>query len=66
MIAEILTYTLGSDQGYRKAIAFFEDTPQSKEYSRLTPKVKELLQKADITVFLFVKSGDSYTLKKLG
>ena len=65
MIAEILTYTLDSDKDYRKAIAFFENTPQSKEYSALTPKVKELLTKASITVFQFSKSGDSYTIEKL-
>ena len=65
MVAEILTYTLNSDKGYRKAIAFFENTPQNEEYNALTPKVKELLMKADITVFQFVKSGDSYTIQKL-
>lgn len=65
MIAEILTYTLDSDKGYRKAIAFFENTSQSKEYSELTPNVKELLVKASITVFRFAKSGDSYTIEKL-
>lgn len=65
MIAEILTYTLDSDKGYRKAIAFFENTPQNKEYNELTPKVKELLIKASITVFRFVKSGDSYIIQKL-
>lgn len=65
MIAEILTYTLDSDKGYRKAIAFFENTPQSEEYSTLTPKVKELLIRADIAVFQFVKSSASYTIQKL-
>jgi len=65
MIAEILTYTLDSDKGYRKAIAFFENTPQSEEYSVLTPKVKELLIRADIAVFQFVKSGNAYTIQKL-
>lgn len=65
MIAEILTYTLDSDKNYQKAIAFFENTPQSKEYSQLTPKVAELLEKAKITVFQFAKSGNSYTIEKL-
>ena len=65
MIAEILTYTLGSDKAYEKAIAFFENTPQSKEYSQLTPNVKKLLEKEKITVFQFAKSGDSYTIQKL-
>ena len=65
MIAEILTYTLDSEKGYRKAIAFFENTPQSEEYSKLTPKVRQLLISADIAVFRFVKSGDSYTIQKL-
>ena len=65
MIAEILTYTLDYDKDYRKAIAFFENTPQSKEYSELTPKVKKLLAKASIAVFQFSKSGDSYTIQKL-
>lgn len=65
MITEILTYTLDSDKGYRKAIAFFENTPQSEEYRALAPKVKELLIRADIAVFQFVKSGDAYTIQKL-
>lgn len=65
MIAEILTYTLDSDKGYKKAIAFFENTPQSEEYCNLTPKVKKLLMRADIAVFQFVKSGNSYTIQKL-
>lgn len=65
MITETLTYTLDSDGGYRKAIAFFENTPQSEEYSKLMSKVKELLIRADIAVFQFVKSGDSYTIQKL-
>ena len=65
MITEILTYTLDSDKGYRKAIAFFENTPQSEEYGVLAPKVKELLIRADIAVFQFVKSGNAYTIQKL-
>jgi len=65
MIAEILTYTLDSNKGCRKAIAFFENTPQSEEYNALTPKVKALLIRADIAVFQFVKSGDAYTIQKL-
>ena len=65
MIAEILTYTLDSDKGYKKAIAFFENTPQSEEYGVLKPTVKELLIRADIAVFQFIKSGHSYTIQKL-
>ena len=64
MIAEILTYTLGY-KDYQKAIAFFENTPQSKEYSKLSHQVKELLIRADIAVFQFVESGNSFALQKL-
>lgn len=67
MIAEIMTYTLGYPEGtYKKAIAFFEGTPQETEYERKEPATQELLAKADITVFRFVKTGEkTYQICKL-
>lgn len=59
MVAEIMTYTLGEAK-YRKAIAFFENTPQAKEYERISPTLQALLNKADITVFCF-KKRDKHT-----
>lgn len=59
MIAEIMTYTLGYPEGkYERAMAFFEDTPQEKEYQTLMPEIKTLLQKARVTVFCFKKEGN--------
>ena len=67
MISEIMTYTLGYEPGkYKKAIAFFEDTKQAEEYAHMTPAVKKLIEKADITVFRFEKAGPKeYKICKL-
>lgn len=60
MIAEIMTYTLGYPAGkYEKAIAFFEDTSQYKEFQDPLPEIRTLLQKAHITVFCFKKTGSA-------
>lgn len=60
MIAEIMTYTMGNDKGYKKAIAFFEKnretgekTAQQKEYEMHNQKLFDLIKLADITVFQF-------------
>lgn len=61
MISEILTYTLGYPQKkYQKAIAFFENTEQEKEYKELNDEsvIKALIAKADITVFEFIKTNE--------
>lgn len=55
MISEIITYTI-DDSRYKKAIIFFEKSPQDKEYKELHPKVKELILLADITVFKIFKN----------
>lgn len=60
MVAEVMTYTLGFPSGkYKKAIAFFEDTHQSREYANIDPSLKNVLKKADITVFCFEKRGEN-------
>ena len=65
MVAEIITYTLGTVQ-YKRAIAFFENTPQDEEYKTISPALQALLKKADITVFRFEKrQGDTYEICKL-
>ena len=65
MVAEIMTYTLGEAK-YQKAIAFFENTPQAKEYEQISPALQALLEKADITVFCFEKRGaHTYEICKL-
>lgn len=78
MVAEILTYTLDTE-GYQKAIAFFENTPQANEYRTffedepqdeehraISSDLKEILKKAEITVFRFEKrEGDTYEICKL-
>lgn len=56
MISEIITYTI-DDSRYKKAIIFFENSPQDKEYKTLHPKVKELILLADITVFRILKNN---------
>lgn len=54
MIAEIMTYTYGfQDDKYEKAIGFFENTPQHKEYNENNILIKELIDLANIHVFLF-------------
>lgn len=59
MIAEIMTYTIGYPAGkYTKAIAFFEGTNQAAEFENAAPEIKELLEKANITVFRFEKAGE--------
>ena len=59
MIAEIVTYTIGYPAGkYVKAIAFFEGTTQNDEFEKAAPEIKELLEKANITVFRFEKTGE--------
>lgn len=59
MIAEIMTYTIGYPAGkYAKAISFFEGTKQNAEFEKAIPEIKELLAKADITVFRFEKTGE--------
>ena len=59
MIAEIMTYTIGYPTGkYIKAIAFFEGTKQAAEFEEAVPEIKELLTKANITVFRFEKTGE--------
>lgn len=56
MIAEIMTYTIGFPTGkYVKAIAFFEKTKQDAEFEKAAHEIKELLTKANITVFRFEK-----------
>ena len=67
MIAEILTYTYGYPAGkYKPAIAFFEGTAQDEEYLHLPYEMKELLRKAQITVFRFEKaSKQAYKICKL-
>ena len=59
MIAEIMTYTSGYPEGkYVKAIAFFQGTKQNDEFEKAAPEIKELLAKANITVFRFEKTGE--------
>lgn len=53
MIAEIMTYTLGNQEGYKKAIAFFEGSRQDEEYAEISVELKTLIKEADITVFRF-------------
>lgn len=67
MVAEILTYTLGFPEGkYKKAIAFFEDTPQAREYKKYDKALMDLMKKVDITVFCFEKRGENtYEICKL-
>lgn len=74
MIAEIMTYTEGYPKGtYKKAIAFFEknsengeSTVQQKEYEKENPLIRELLNKADITVFRFERIDEKrYEICKL-
>ncbi len=61
MIAEILTYIYGFEEGkYKKAIAFFENTPQYNEYQEQNPKIMELLKLADISVFLFKETKENH------
>lgn len=56
MVAEIMTYTAGYPAGkYEKAIAFFEGTKQAAEFENPAPEIKELLSKAGIVVFCFIK-----------
>lgn len=67
MIAEIMTYTIGYPEGkYVKAIAFFQGTKQNDEFEKAAPEIKELLAKANITVFRFEKTGEkSYKICRL-
>ena len=59
MIAEIMAYTIGYPEGkYVKAIAFFQGTKQNDEFEKAAPEIKELLAKANITVFRFEKTGE--------
>lgn len=58
MVSEIMTYTLGFPEGkYKKAIAFFENTDQEREYEKKDREMMNLLKKVDITVFRFEKRG---------
>ena len=67
MIAEIMTYTDGYEEGiYKKAIAFFEKncddgsfTSQQREYDEKELETSELIKKADITVFRFEIAGEN-------
>lgn len=67
MIAEIMTYTDGYEEGiYKKAIAFFEKnydngsfTSQQKEYDEKELEISELIRKAGITVFRFEIAGEN-------
>lgn len=66
MVAEIMTYTAGNQEGYKKAIGFFEDSDQDTEYVSISPEMELLLREADITVFRFVEEGDEgYRICKL-
>ena len=74
MIAEIMTYTHGSQEPNRKkAIAFFdknrqtgEKTWQQMEYETAGPELLNLLKKAEITVFRFEEAGEKeYRICKL-
>lgn len=59
MVAEILTYTLGTPETqYQRAIAFFENSPQNEEYEKPAPRFQELLVQAGITVFRFEARGE--------
>lgn len=42
----------------RKGNLFFEETKQNAEFEKAIPEIKELLAKADITVFRFEKTGE--------
>jgi len=64
MIAEIMTYTLGYEGIFKKAIAFFKGSYQANEYERLLKmrpqsSLIKLLRAADITVFMFEKNNFS-------
>lgn len=48
------------------AIAFFEGSPQDKEFENLSSELKEVIKKAKITVFRFEKEGEkAYRICKL-
>lgn len=57
MVGEIMTYTYGSANSFKKAIGFFENSPQHKEYLNLPfdSPFWSLLNHADITVFMFTR-----------
>lgn len=64
MVAEIMTYTLGYGDKYKKAIAFFEqnydnkeETAQQSEYCTIEPALMAVIKKADIAVFRFEEVG---------
>ena len=69
MISEILTYTYGfEDNKYKKAIAFFENTPQYDEYQKQNSKISELINLANITVFLLketIQNHKEYEILKI-
>lgn len=62
MISEILTYTVDDSQ-YKKAIIFFENSPQDREYMSLNKTVKDLIQVAEITVFKITKNNKGIIMK---
>ena len=64
MISEILTYTVGYN-GYENAIAFFEGSPQQTEYENIGAKTEEIIEKADIKVFMFVESNGKYKILRI-
>lgn len=69
MVAEILTYTYGFPKGkYKPAIAFFENTPQEIEWITRDELLNKLIEKANISVFLFKeieKEKRRFTIEKL-
>ena len=69
MIAEILTYTYDNPK-YEKAIAFFNNTNQEREYNALEENslLKQIIKEASIHVFLIkhIKGERSeFTMNKL-
>lgn len=69
MIAEILTYAYGFPKDkYKPAIAFFEGTPQEIEWINKDELLIKLIEKANISVFLFKeieKEKRRFTIEKL-
>lgn len=58
MIAEILTYTYGfPKEKYKPSIAFFENTPQEIEWLTKEELLIKLIEKANISVFMFKEIG---------
>lgn len=66
MIIQILTYSYGFTN-YKPAIGFFENSFQYTEWLEYKDDIvfNNLLSKADISVFMFTKTGDDNKLYKL-